>query len=138
MFWRPLHNGGHIMRSILGFAIAALCLGAGLSADDKKADPIDAKKLIGKWESKEFKEQGVSKVAVFAKDGKAVFVDSVKGRETKAEGTYKVEGGKLIVTLKVNDKEHKFTTLLSKLNGDEMVGTDEKGNEGTWLRVKEK
>jgi uncharacterized protein (TIGR03066 family) len=119
-------------------AIAALCLGAGLSADDKKADPIDAKKIVGKWENKEFKAVCVSKVAVFAKDGKAVFVDTVNGRETTVEGTYKVEGGKLIVTVKIKDKEQKFTTLLSKLTGDEMVGTDEKGYEGTWLRVKEK
>jgi uncharacterized protein (TIGR03066 family) len=129
---------GDIMRAMLGCAVAALCLGAGLSADDKKADPIDAKKLIGKWESKEFKEKGISKVAEFAKDGKAVFVDTVNGNETRVEGTYKVDGDKLVVTVKVKDKERKHTTVISKLTGDELVGTDEKGFEGTWVRVNQK
>ena len=32
----------------------------------------------------------------------------------------------------------KLTTTISKLTDAEMVGTDEKGFEGTWLRLKDK
>jgi uncharacterized protein (TIGR03066 family) len=97
-----------------------------------------AKKLIGKWESKEFKEKGVSKVAEFTRDGKAAFTDSVNGNETKIEGSYKIDGNKLIVTVKVKGKERKVTTTISKLTDAEMVNTDEKGFEGTWVRVKDR
>ena len=74
------------MRANLGFALAVvLVVGTGLNAGDK----VDAKKLLGKWESKEFKIFNLSKVAEFAKDGKAVFTHTDgKGNVTKVEGTY--------------------------------------------------
>jgi uncharacterized protein (TIGR03066 family) len=120
--------------------MSLLVFAGGLPAEYKKGDEkIDAKKLVGRWENVEFKEVGVSKTAEFAKDGKAVFTDTdAKGNETKVEGTYRIDGNKLVVTVTLKGKERQVTTTISKLTDAEMVGTDEKGFEGTWVRVKDK
>ena len=51
------------------------------------------------------------------------------GKSAKAEGTYKLEGNKLDLALKVDGKEQKETITISKLTDDEFVGKDSKGKE---------
>src|SRR5688572_30203347 len=124
------------MRSLLG-CVLGLLLCSGLVADDKK-DAIDAKKLVGKWEPKE-KPKGVSVVVEFTKDGKMT-VNSTADDGTKLvdESTYKVEGNKLIMTVKVKDKEETRTTTITRLTDTELVGKDDKGQERTLVRVRDK
>src|SRR5688572_22300357 len=115
------------MRTILCCTLAALLVSAGvLHADDKKADPIDAKKLIGKWEVKE--QEGGRLVIEFTKDGKTtVTITNDQGKETRREGTYKVEGDKVLMTAKDGDMERTKTLVVSKLTETEMIATDDKG-----------
>ena len=125
------------MRAVLGCTLTlAVC--CGLSAEDKKDEKIDAKKLVGKWQPKET-PKGVSVVVEFTKDGKMT-VNSTADDGTKFtdESTYRVEGNKLIMTMKVKDKEETRTTTITRLTDTELVGKDEKGQERTLVRHKEK
>ncbi len=121
------------MRAILtGCAALVVCLG--VSADDKK---IDAQKLIGKWEPKE-KKDGQKVVIEFQTGGKACMAHTADGKETKSEGTYKVDGNKIVVTMTVGGEEKTHTHNVSKLTDTELVGTDDKGQEHTFVRIKDK
>jgi uncharacterized protein (TIGR03066 family) len=124
------------MRIVLGCALAVLMAGVGL-ADDKKADKIDAKKIVGKWEPKE-KPKDVSAVIDFQKDGKVVVNFKGNGKEGKIAGTYKVEGNKLTTTMSFNGKEQTESATITKLTDTELVTKDEKGKEETLLRLKGK
>jgi uncharacterized protein (TIGR03066 family) len=121
------------MRAILSCALAVVvCCTA--SADDK----IDAKKIVGKWEPKEAKkDETLSMVFEFTKDGK-VTVTIKTEKELKREGTYKVDGNKLTVTMTVNGKEQVRTRTITKLTDMELVSSDEKGKEATLVRIKDK
>ena len=125
------------MRVLLCCA-ATLALCCGVFAQEKKDEKIDAKKLVGKWEPKE-KPKGVSVVVEFTKDGKMT-INSTSDDGTKLvdESAYKVDGNKLIMTLKVKDKEETRTTTITRLTDTELVGKDEKGQERTLVRVKDK
>jgi uncharacterized protein (TIGR03066 family) len=122
------------MRLFLSCTLAALVLSLSLSADDKKDEKIDAKKLIGKWSPKDKKELSIE----FLKDGKLMVTFSGDGKELKADGTYKLDGAKLTTTLKFGDKEDSHTRTITKLTDTELVSTDEKGKEDTLVRVKDK
>ena len=126
------------MRMILAGLLATLVLGPTLSADDKKDEKIDAKKLIGKWEPKE-KKEGASFVIEFLKDGKATFTINRDGKETKLDGTYKVDGNKLTTAMKIGEMERTRTLVVKKLTDTELVATDDKeGKENTLVRIKGK
>jgi uncharacterized protein (TIGR03066 family) len=125
------------MRAILSCTLAALVFCCALSADDKKDEKIDAKKLVGKWAPKE-KKEGVTVVIEFMKGGKASFTLNANGKELKAEGTYKLDGNKLTTTMKFGEKEQSQTRTVSKLTDTELVSTDEKGKEDTLVRLKDK
>jgi uncharacterized protein (TIGR03066 family) len=128
------------MRTVLGSALTALVFCGALSADDKKDQKIDAKKLIGLWELKEKKEEQVTKtVFEFAKDGRVGAVNILSGIEGgKIEGTYKLDGSKLTLTMKVEGKEVVLTRTVTKLTDTELVTTDEKGKEFAFFRPKDK
>jgi uncharacterized protein (TIGR03066 family) len=111
-----------------------LLLCSGLAADDKKADPIDAQKLVGKWEAKDKKADG-GMVLEFTKDGKLISVATAFGIEAKVEGTYRADGTKLTLTWKPGDKD---VRTISKLTGTELVARDGTGKETTLVRVKDK
>lgn len=121
------------MRALLG-CVFGLLLCSGLVADDKKDEKIDAKKLVGKWTQKEKK----GFIVEFTKDGKATFTSTQEGKEVKGEGTYQVDGNKLMLELKFGDMERKMTRTISKLTDTELVSEDDKGKEDTLVRVKDK
>src|SRR5262245_16474964 len=91
---------GDAMRAILGCAVLALAC-AGTAAQEKKDDKKDesgnAKKLIGKWETGDKKAPVLIE---FAAEGKMTLMAGEPGKEIKAEGTYKLDGDKLDVSLK--------------------------------------
>ena len=127
------------MRTILGCALgvlmAACCV---LSADDKKDEKIDAKKLVGKWTPKDEKnKKGADSIVIeFTKDGKATVRASRDGKDFTLEGTYKLDGNKLTTTMKLGDMERMQTRTISKLTDTELVSSDDKGKEDTLIRVK--
>lgn len=122
------------MRAILGCGLAAvLIFTAGLSADDKKDEKIDVKKLVGKWELKEAK--GDAKRAIeFTKDGK---LNIKAGAEVKYEGTYKLDGNKLSLTVKAGENEIKKMATILKLT-DEVLEAEGDDGKKSFKRIKEK
>jgi uncharacterized protein (TIGR03066 family) len=123
------------MRVILGLALLAvmgLAAGANARADDKDVK-IDAKKLIGKWTPKEEKEKFTVE---FMKDGKM----KLNLGDMSLDGTYKLEGNKLALTIKFGDKEEKMNRVITKVTDTEIVSRkDEEGaKEDTLVRVKYK
>jgi uncharacterized protein (TIGR03066 family) len=128
---------GDPMRVLLGCALL-LVVWTSAPAEDKKEEKIDAKLLVGKWSPKE-KAKGVTVVVEFTKDGKMT-VNSTTDDGTKLvdESAYKLDGNKLVMTMKVKDKEETRTTTIKKLTDTELVGADEKGQERTLVRIRDK
>jgi uncharacterized protein (TIGR03066 family) len=124
------------MRLILGCALVLLCLGTGRAGEDKKDEKIDAKKLVGKWSPKEQKK-GESVVVEFGKDGKLTMTYTGDGKESKREGMYKLDGDKLSVTFKKDDKDVAHTLTVTKLTDTELVTKDD-GKDAAFVRVKDK
>src|SRR5688572_20814871 len=108
------------MRALLGCGLAVvLAVVAGATADAQDDKKIDAKKLVGKWEPKEGKKD--AKVTIeFTKDGKMNVAAEGGGKEFKIEGTYKLDGNKLAMTMKFGDQEMKETVTITKLTDTEM------------------
>jgi uncharacterized protein (TIGR03066 family) len=121
------------MRTLLGAALA-LALSGHSAADDK----IDPQLLLGKWEPKEPKD-GRRGTLEFLKDGKLVVTRSDGDKESRAEGSYKVDGAKLTVTVTADGKEQTDSRLITKLTDAEFVTTGTNDTkEFTMVRVKEK
>lgn len=130
------------MRMLIGMGVVLALTCATLTADDKKADPIDGKKLLGKWEPKDPKK-GEEFVMEFAKDGKLSVTGTLDGKLQTFDGTYKLAADKLTFELKVKGadgkvEEIKETITLTKLTDDEMEGKDKEGKVEVLKRVKAK
>src|SRR4051812_1261170 len=103
------------MRTILGIG-AALALACGIAAADekkgeeKKAEKIDAAKLVGKWEPKD-PRKGEEFVMDFAKDGKLSVTGTLDGKPQTFGGTYKLDGDKLSFDLKVKGADGKVEEI---------------------------
>ncbi len=108
----------------------ALLLPAVLAADDKKDDK--AAKLLGTWEITKvegrFADMPFEHTALrgatltFTKDGKLVVAQKNRdGQELKLEGTYKVEGDKLITKLRgFLNEDLSNTETIKKLTDNEL------------------
>jgi uncharacterized protein (TIGR03066 family) len=117
-------------------ALAAVCLlGAGARADEK-ADY--AKKIVGKWELTKVEEGGLPKgtLVEFDKDGKVKVTVKAEDKEQVLEGTYKVEGESLMLTMKVGEDERKQTITLLKLDDKVMHTKNEMGKMSELTRKK--
>ena len=120
------------MRAILCCALGLLLCG-GLSADDKKDEKIDAKKLVGKWQEKGApKGEGLMELT---KDGK---YRMTIGKGDVIEGTYKVEGNKIKYVVSLNGKNVEDVMTVSKLTDTELVVYAFEGakKQETYIRVK--
>jgi len=125
------------MRLIAGVGLGlVMAVAAGSPADDK-AEKIDAKKLIGKWEPPDT-PKGVSVVIEFTKDGKLVVSADVGGKTEKTEANYKLVGDRLTINGKLPGGEKRETLTVLKLTDAELVTKDERGKEETLKRVKAK
>lgn len=125
------------MRAFVGGIAVALVTCFGLSADDT-SEKVDVKKLIGKWEA-ENEDTGASMVMEFTKDGKLkITVKEKKAKEIQLGGAYKLEGNKVVMTIKAGDKEIQETLTVVSLTGDELVIKDSKGKKDTLERVEDK
>jgi uncharacterized protein (TIGR03066 family) len=114
---------------VLGFAV-------GVRADDKKAD-IDKDKLLGTWEVVKADDgPPPGTVVEFAKDGKLKVTHKKDGKDETLEGTYKIDGDKLSVVLKMGDKEEKHSVTIKKLTATEMVAENDKGKAAEFKKKK--
>ena len=125
------------MRLILGLALVAglgLVATAGANAGQ---DKIDGKKLVGKWTPKDEAKAG-KMFAEFTKDGKLIVSINTGDKDLKIDGTYKLDGNKLTMTMKIGDKEETETVTITKLTDEVMEGEDKAGKKETFTRVKAK
>jgi uncharacterized protein (TIGR03066 family) len=126
------------MRAILSLGLSVLfLLTAGLAADDKKDEKIDAKKLLGKWQPAEAKK-AENLIIEFAKDGKLSVSAEAEGKDTRIPGSYKLDGNKLTLALVLGSQEQKETLTVLKLTDEELSTEDSKGKKETLKRVKQK
>ena len=119
------------MRALIG-AVVILSFAGFATAEDKKDEKIDAKKLIGKWQPAEEK---VPVTVEFMDKGKMSLTIDLGGKSEKIEGTYKLDGNKLEMVMSFGGKEMKETVTISKLTDEEMVGKDTKGKEEKFKKV---
>ena len=129
-------DAGDAMRAIL--TCAAIVGAAGwAAAEEPNPPPLDAAKLVGRWEAKGDPEKR-RVVFEFAAQGKLVVRITRKGEETgKAEGTYKVDGRKLTLTLKLAGVENDRVVDVARLADGVLVGTGEQGRPLLLARVKD-
>lgn len=97
-------------------------------------EKLDPKKLIGKWEPVDSKLTNLT--LEFQDKGKWILTIEIMGRTEKAEGSYKLEGNKLEVTMLLDGKEQKELLTVKKLTDSEFVTTDSKGKEEGFRRKK--
>ncbi|HYH67600.1 MAG TPA: TIGR03066 family protein [Urbifossiella sp.] len=122
------------MRAVLvGVAVAVLVAVVGGPADGRQPEKIDAKLLVGKWTPKEAAKSG-DFVIEFFKDGK-LKLEAGDGKAFKAEGTYKLDGDKLTLKMKMGEKEKTQVRTVYSLTRTELVSADEGGSKDTLLRV---
>jgi uncharacterized protein (TIGR03066 family) len=117
----------HALRLLVG-GLMVSALSVGVRADDKIAD---ADKLLpGVWQATKADEQAglnVGAVVVFGKDGKMKVTADKDGKDITVEGTYKVKGDKLDITLKLKE-EKQFTVTIRKLSADMLVTANDAGH----------
>ncbi len=107
--------------------LAVVCLvGAAARAEDK---PDYAKKIVGKWEVTKADENTLPAGAIieFTKDGKIHIFEKAGDKEMMFGGTYKLDGDKFMVTIKIGDDEHSNTITITKMTDTEMHTKDKDG-----------
>ena len=127
------------MNAVRLMAAGVLVVGllGGVRAEEKKAD-ANAGKIVGSWEVVKADEGAppVGSVIEFSKDGKIKITHKKDDKDVTIEGTYKVDGDKLAVTLKVGDKEDKHTVTIKKLTATEMTVENDKGKSAEFKKKK--
>ncbi|QDU22559.1 TIGR03066 family protein [Urbifossiella limnaea] len=119
---------------VVGVVVALLVAVVGGGADGRQPEKIDASLLLGKWTPKDAGKSGDFLIE-FIKDGK-VKLEAGDGKAFKAEGTYKLDGDKLTLLLKMGEKEKTQTRTVHSLTKTELVSSDEKGErKDTLVRV---
>jgi len=124
-------------RRLMAAGLLVVGLLTALPAREKQAD-ANKEKLVGIWEVVKA-DQGalpVGSVVDFGKDGKVKVTAVREGKESTLEGSYVVEGEKLTVTLKHDDKEVKHAITIKKLTDTEFVSENEKGKTAQFKRKK--
>lgn len=124
------------MKGILAAVAVALVVAGGVRAQDKDAKKddkkVDAAKLVGKWELTKSTDAGAPKGAIveFTKDMKLKISIEFNGKNLDLDGTYKVDGDKLTVTIKSPDgKEDSDTDTIKSLTDEKVVLLDKEGKE---------
>lgn len=131
------------MRAVLaGMAGVALtvALGGGASGQVTK---VDAKLLVGKWvQHQEKGGEKLSEYAEFTADGKVahklVFISGKKEDAVKSEGTYKLEGAKIVMSLASSGRKVENVWTVTSLTEKELKTTSQSGEKDTYVRVVEK
>jgi uncharacterized protein (TIGR03066 family) len=106
----------------------ALCLPASPTADDEKK-PDNAKLAVGTWEVTKTHDGGPPKggVVEFTKDGKIKVSGQQDGAKQTFEGTYKIDGNKMVLTFKIGDTEQSVDLTIDKLDETTFATTSTQG-----------
>ena len=112
---------------LLAVGVALGLLGAAAAADEQKAD--NAKLAVGTWEVTKTHEGGPPKggVVEFTKDGKIKVSGEQEGMKQVFEGTYKVDGAKMVLTFKIGDQEQSVDLVIDKLDEKTFATTSTAG-----------
>jgi uncharacterized protein (TIGR03066 family) len=130
------------MHQLRGLFAAVICLGiAGTAAAQVTKDAKDdnKSKIVGVWIVVKGEGVPAGTPMEFTKDGKLVLKFEINGKEIKMEGTYKVDGDKVTVSMKTPDgKEDVETDTIKELTDSKFVVTDPKGKEVEFKRASAK
>jgi uncharacterized protein (TIGR03066 family) len=120
---------------LMGAGVIVCLLVVGIRADDKKDN---AKMVIGMWKVVKASPGTfpLGTVLDLSKDDKVKVLGKRDGNEFIHEGTYQVDGAKIVITVKVAGEEQKHVLTITKISDAEMV-TDHGGG-GTIDFKKEK
>ena len=112
---------------LLAVGVALCLLGSSAAADEKKAD--NAKLAVGTWAVTKSHEGGPPKggVVEFTKDGKIKVSGEQDGMKMSFEGTYKIDGNKLVLTFKIGDSEQPVDLTIDKLDAKTFATTSKNG-----------
>ena len=114
---------------LLVAGVMACGLTLGVRAAEKAEKPDYAKLLMGSWEAVKV-DPGtlpLGAVVTFSKDSKMKVTAKEGDKEMTHEATYKVEGNKLTIAMKMGDAEAKFTITIKKISDTEMVSANHEG-----------
>jgi uncharacterized protein (TIGR03066 family) len=121
------------LRLALAGALVLGLMAAARADEEKGGKPDIQKKLVGKWEVVKFtgKKGGPPAQALveFTKDGKIITSVKEKGEKVLMEGTYKVEGKRLTVTMKRGNREETQQLKVVKVDDKELVVSQEESGE---------
>ena len=123
--------------------LAVVSIGCGLLLRGKtiSAAPAPASnktKIVGVWEVTKSEDAAPAGATLeFTKDGKLKVSAKIGDQALSFEGTYKVDGNKLVATMKGPDgKERTETMILVKLTASELITKDEKGRRDEFKKKK--
>jgi uncharacterized protein (TIGR03066 family) len=120
---------------LMATGVIVCVLAGGTGAGDGKDNP---KLVVCKWKVVKASPGTfpLGTILDMSKDDKVRVVRSREGKESIHTGTYKVDGAKIIITVKVEGKEQQHTLTITKISDTEMA-TDHGGG-GTIEFKKEK
>jgi uncharacterized protein (TIGR03066 family) len=110
---------------LMGAGVIVCLLVAGIKADDKNDN---AKMVVGKWTVVKAspKTFPIGTVMNLSNDDIVKVFGKRDDKEFTHKGTYKVDGAKIIITVKVDGEEQKHVLTITKINDTDMV-TDHLG-----------
>jgi uncharacterized protein (TIGR03066 family) len=116
---------------LMAAVVLALGLGAGVRAQDKivKGGEDIVNAVLGTWEVTKADEGALpaGSLLVLEQDGKVKITHKMGDKDITMNGTYKVEGVKLTMTVKVEDKENIHKVTVKYLTDTELVAVNEQG-----------
>ncbi len=115
------------LRLSLAGLLVVLAVGSLAHAKEEKKDT--AKMIVGTWEITKSYDNGppVGATVEFGKDGKFMLSGKAGDKDISHGGTYKVDGEKVNLVLKNEDKETKMVLTVKKISDTEMTTENESG-----------
>jgi uncharacterized protein (TIGR03066 family) len=112
---------------LLAVGVAFCLAGTSAAADEKKAD--NTKLAVGKWDVTTTHEGGPPKggTVEFTKDGKIKVSSDQGGMNPAFDGTYKIDGAKLVLTFKIGGKDEAVDLTIDKLDDKTFATTSKHG-----------
>lgn len=112
---------------LLAVGIVFSLFGLPAFAEEKKADY--AKLAVGVWDVAKSHDGGPPKggVVEFSKDGKIKVTGEQDGMKMAFDGTYKIDGAKLVLTFKIGDNEQPVELTIDKLDEKTFATTSKSG-----------
>lgn len=107
--------------------LSVLIVACSASADEKKK--LDTKLVIGQWDVTNSHAGGPPKggTVEFTKDGKIKVVGEADGMKMSFEGTYKIDGTKMVLTFKIGDREQPVELTIDQLTEKTFTTTSSAG-----------